>query len=97
MFSIKPLGDRILVKPSAVDEVSASGIIIPDTAKQEAPSRGSVVAVGAGKYQDGDLIPMTTKVGDTVLFSKYGYDEVKVDGVDYYILSESNVLAIITK
>lgn len=96
-FSIKPLGDRIVVKPSAVDEVSASGIIIPDTAKQEAPSRGSVVAVGDGKYQDGDLIPMTTKVGDTVLFSKYGYDEVKVDGAEYYILSESNVLAIITK
>ncbi len=94
-LSIQPLGDRVLVKPMPKDEVSTSGIIIPDSARQEAPSKGTVVAVGAGRYEDGDLLPMTVKVGDTILFSKYGYDEVKVDGQDYYILSESGVLAIL--
>jgi len=95
-LSIQPLNDRIVVKPLAKEEKTAMGIIIPDSAKQEAPSKGTVVAVGAGRYEDGDLIPMTVKVGDQVLFSKYGFDEVKVDGEDYYILSESGVLAILT-
>ncbi len=93
--AIKPLADRVLVKPMPKDEVSASGIIIPDSAKQEAPSKGTVVAVGPGRYDDGDLLPMTVQVGDTILFSKYGYDEVKVDGQEYYILAESSVLAIL--
>lgn len=94
-LSIQPLGDRVVVKPLQKDEVSMSGIIIPDSANREKPERGTVVAVGAGKYDDGDLLPMTLAVGDTILFSKYGYDEVKIDGQEYYILSESNVLAII--
>lgn len=93
--SIQPLGDRVLVKPMPKDEVSASGIIIPDSAKTEAPSKGTVVAVGPGRYDDGELVPMTVKAGDTILFSKYGYDEVKVDGQEYFILSESGVLAIL--
>ncbi|HRH55670.1 MAG TPA: co-chaperone GroES [Candidatus Paceibacterota bacterium] len=95
-LSITPLGDRVVVKPQAKEETSAMGIIIPDSAKQDAPSKGTVVAVGAGRYDDGDLLPMTVKIGDTVLFSKYGYDEVKVDGQEYYILSESNVLAVLS-
>ncbi len=95
-LSITPLNDRVVVKPQAKEEVSAMGIIIPDTAKQDAPSKGVVVAVGGGRYEDGDLIPMTVKVGDTVLFSKYGFDTVKVDGQEYYILSESNVLAVLS-
>lgn len=94
-ISLSPLGDRVVVFPLAKDEVTASGILIPDSAKQEKPERGTVVATGPGKYDDGALVPMTVKVGDTVLFSKYGYDEVKIDGKEYYILSESNVLAII--
>lgn len=94
-LSIKPLGDRVVVKPAEKDEITPSGIIIPDSANREKPERGTVVAVGAGKHDDGMLVPMTVKVGDTVLFSKYGYDEVKIDGTEYYILSESNVLAII--
>ncbi|KND47168.1 MAG: chaperonin GroES [Parcubacteria bacterium C7867-004] len=95
-LSIKPLGDRVVVQPIQKDEVSSSGIIIPDTLKPEKPERGTVVAAGPGKYGDeGDLIPMTVKVGDKVLFSKYGYDEVKIDGTEYYILSESNVLAVL--
>lgn len=95
-LSIRPLGDRVVVKPMPKEETSASGIIIPDTAKGEAPSRGTVVAVGAGRYDDGELVPMSVSVGDTVLFSKYGYDEVKVDGQEYYILSESSVLAVLS-
>lgn len=94
-LSIKPLNDRIVVKPVAKEEKTAMGIIIPDSAKQEAPSKGTVVAVGQGRYEDGDLIPMTVKVGDEVLFSKYGFDEIKIDGQEYYILSESNVLAVL--
>lgn len=95
-LSIKPLNDRIVVKPVAKEEKTAMGIIIPDSAKQETPSKGTVVAVGTGRYEDGDLIPMTVKVGDQVLFSKYGFDEIKVDGQEYYILSESNVLAVLS-
>lgn len=95
-LSIIPLGDRVVVKPQAKEEVSSMGIIIPDSAKQDAPSKGTVVAVGAGRYDDGDLLPMAVQIGDQVLFSKYGYDEVKVDGQEYYILSESNVLAVLS-
>lgn len=92
-ITLSPLGDRIVVLPLAKEDVTASGILIPDSAKQEKPERGTVVAVGPGKYDDGVLTPMSVKVGDTVLFSKYGFDEVKIDGKEYYILSESNVLA----
>jgi chaperonin GroES len=94
-LSISPLGDRIVVEPLSREDVSASGIIIPDTASREKPERGTVVAVGTGKYENGALVPMSVKVGDTVLFSKYGYDEVKVDGTEYLILSESSVLAVL--
>jgi len=94
-LSIKPLHDRVVVKPLPKDEVSVSGIIIPDSANREKPERGTVVALGPGRYEDGKVLPMTVKVGDTVLFSKYGFDEVKIDGEEYYILSESSVLAVI--
>ena len=95
--NIQPIGDRVLVKPvEANDEKSPSGIIIPDTAHKEKPERGKVVAVGAGKRgDDNELIPVAVKVGDTVMFSKYGYDEVKIGEEEYYIISESNILAII--
>ena len=96
-LSLMPLGDRVVVEPLSKEERSVSGIIIPDTAKQEKPERGTVVAAGPGKYVDGALVPMAVKVGDIVLFSKYGFDEVKVDGVEYLILSESSVLAVISK
>lgn len=95
-FGIAPLADRIVVLPHKKEEAaSISGIIIPDSANKEKPMKGKVMAVGPGRYDDGDLLPMGVKVGQTVLFSKYGYDEVKVDGTEYYILPESQVLAIL--
>ena len=94
-IGIMPLGDRVVVKPFEKEEkTSAAGIIIPESADKEKPMKGTVIAVGPGRYDDGDLLPMGVKEGQTVLFSKYGYDEVKVDG-EYYILAESQILAII--
>ena len=97
-FAFRPLGEKIVVKPSQKDgdKKLASGIIIPETANKERPARGKVVAVGEGKREEGKLVPLTVQVGDEVLFSKYGYDEIKLDDVEYYILSESSVLGIIT-
>ncbi len=95
---IIPLGDRVLVRPlsSEEDKKSKSGIIIPETISKERPERGTVVAVGEGKTnEEGKVIPLRVKVGDQVVFSKYGPDEIKIDGEEYYILSESNILAII--
>ncbi|MDB5264802.1 MAG: groS [Parcubacteria group bacterium] len=95
-LSITPLADRVVVKPLAKEDVTGSGILIPDSANREKPERGTVVAVGSGKYEDGKTTPMTVKVGDLVLFSKYGFDEVKIDGQEYFILSESGVLAVLS-
>ena len=100
-LKIKPLADRVVVRPLTDEEVgnvSKSGIIIPDTAKKDKPEQGIVVAVGEGKWdEDGEKrIPMEVKVGDKVLFSKYGYDEVKMEDKDYYVLGESSVLAVIS-
>ena len=95
-LSLVPLGDRIVVEPEEKGEHKlASGIIIPETADREKPSKGTVVAVGPGKFEKGERTPLEVKVGDVVLFSKYGYDEVKVEGREYYILAESNVLGIV--
>ncbi len=98
--AIKPLGDRVVVRPLTEEEagtVSASGIIIPETAKKEKPEQGVVVAVGPGKWdEDGEKrIPMEVKEDDKVVFSKYGYDEVKVDDKEYFLVSESNILAVL--
>lgn len=95
---IQPLSDRVVICPLTEDELgtkSPSGIIIPDTVKGEKPEQGIVVAVGAGKYEEGKRIPLQVSVGDRVVFSKYGYDEVKVGGTEYYVVSESSLLAII--
>ena len=96
-INLQPLDDRVLVKPEEIeDKKSPGGIIIPDTAQKEKPERGRVVAVGQGKRgDDNEIIPVSVKVGDTVMFSKYGYDEVKIDDEEYYIISESNILAVI--
>ena len=92
---IMPLGDRVLLKPLAPETVTSFGIIIPDTAKEK-PEQCTVVAVGPGKKnEDGRIVPVNVKVGDKVMFSKYGFDEIKVNGVEYYIVAESSILAIL--
>jgi len=94
---VVPLGDRVLVKPKIENEgeKTKSGIYIPDSVQKEKPEEGEVVAVGEGWYSEGKLIPLNVKVGDHVLFSKYGFDEIKVGGVEYFILKQDNILAII--
>jgi len=87
---IKPLADRVLVEPAEAEEKTASGIIIPDTAKEK-PQKGLVVAAGNGKKDE----PMTVKVGDSVLYGKYSGTEINVDGKDYLMMRESDILAII--
>jgi len=96
--NIEPLGDRVLIRPFSPEEMTGktvSGIIIPDSFDKEKPEQGEVLAVGNGRLHNGVRIPMGINVGDRVIFSKYAYDEVKVDGEDYYMLKEDNVLAII--
>lgn len=94
-FGAIPLGDRVLVRPMPPETMTASGIIIPDTAKEK-PEQGTVVAVGPGKVaDDGTRIPLSVKVGDTVLFSKYGYDEVKIKGTEYYVVREDSIALIL--
>lgn len=95
-INIKPLGDRIVVKPLVADEVSKSGIIIPETVDKEKSEKGEVVVVGPGKLlENGSRAPMSVAVGNKVMFKKYGPDEIKIDGVEYLIVDESDVLAII--
>ena len=92
---LKPLADRVVVQPAAAEEKTKSGIIIPDTAKEK-PQRGEVVAVGDGKTADnGTLIKPTVKVGDVVLYGKYSGTEITLDGTDYLIMKESDILAIV--
>jgi chaperonin GroES len=93
---IKPLEDRVIVTLDQSEQTTASGLVIPDTAKEK-PQQGTVVAVGPGKRSDttGDVIPMDVNSGDTVLFSKYGGTEVKVDGEEYLILSARDILGIV--
>ena len=97
---IMPLQDRVVLKPLTKEEMGTTtsfGIIIPETVDKEKPEQGTVVAVGPGKLgDDNKIIPVSVKVGDRVMFSKYGFDEIKVAGVEYYIVSESNILAVIS-
>ncbi|MEY3019511.1 MAG: hypothetical protein RLZZ272_495 [Actinomycetota bacterium] len=94
--TIRPLEDRVLVTLDEGEQTTASGLVIPDTAKEK-PQQGTVIAVGPGKRSDstGEIIPLDVKAGDTVLFSKYGGTEVKVDGKDYLILSARDLLAVV--
>lgn len=98
MTKIVPLNDHVVVEAIEVEVKSQSGIIIPDTASKEKPMEGKVLAVGPGKLDDGGKrLPMDVKVGDTVLFTKYGPTEVKVDGKEVLILSESDIFAKLEK
>lgn len=93
--SIKPLADRVLVEPAAAEQKTASGIIIPDTAKEK-PQQGKVVAAGPGKVENGTKIDMTVNEGDTVLYGKYAGTEVTVDGKELLIMRESDILGILS-
>lgn len=97
-MNLKPLDDRIVVRPNAAEERTASGLVIPDTAKEK-PQQGTVLAVGPGRWSDdeGQHFPLEVKVGDTVLYSKYGGTEVSHGGEDLLILTSRDVLAIVTK
>lgn len=95
MSSIRPLGERVIVKPSPSEEKTAGGLYIPETAKEK-PQKGEVIAVGPGrKADDGQRLPMEVKVGDKVLYGKYSGTEMKVDGKTYLIIKESDILAIL--
>ena len=96
-IKFKPLADRLVVKPLEEEEITPSGIVLPETAKEK-PQKGEVLSVGPGaRDEDGDRIEMEVKVGDKILFAKYGGTEIKVDGDKLLILRESDVLAILTE
>jgi chaperonin GroES len=95
-FKLQPLEDRIVVQANEGDTTTASGLVIPDTAKEK-PQEGTVVAVGPGRFEDGNRVPLDVAVGDSVIYSKYGGTEVKVDGEEYLILSARDVLAVLKK
>jgi chaperonin GroES len=97
-MTLQPLDDRIVVRPNEAEEKTASGLVIPDTAKEK-PQQGEVLAVGPGRRADstGELVPLDIKVGDTVLYSKYGGTEVTVDGEDLLVLASRDVLAKVNK
>jgi len=92
--AIKPLEDRIVVQAVEAETTTASGLVIPDTAKEK-PQEGTVLAVGPGRFEDGQRVPLDVKVGDRVLYSKYGGTEVKYAGEEYLVLSARDVLAVI--
>ncbi|MEP6753232.1 MAG: co-chaperone GroES [Candidatus Dormiibacterota bacterium] len=94
-MNLKPLGDRVVIKPSDKEEKTKSGILLPDTAKEK-PQEGTVQAVGTGRVLDnGTKVPMELKVGDKILYAKYAGNEFKIDEIDYLIVSEKDVLAVV--
>jgi len=96
-FKLKPLGDRVVVKPIEEEEVTKSGIVLPDTAKEK-PQKGEVLAVGSGKLlENGQRVPLEVKVGDVVVYAKYGGTEIELEGEEYVILSERDLLAVVEK
>lgn len=99
MINLKPLGDRVLIEPVSEEEKGGktkSGIVIPDTAEKERPEEGRIVALGEGRRtEDGKLVPVSLKVGQKILFSKYGPNEIKIDDKEYLIAKEEDILAII--
>jgi chaperonin GroES len=91
-MNLQPLGDRVVVRSIEAEQVTASGLVLPDTAAEK-PQRGEVLAVGAGRLEDGKRVPLEVVKGDEVIYSKYGGTEVKLDGEDLLILRESDILA----
>jgi chaperonin GroES len=95
-MELKPLSNKVILEPVTAEEKTKSGIFIPDTASQEKPEQGKVLAVGPGKLKkDGTRMPMDVKVGDTVIFSKYSPSEIKLDNKEYLVVSDEDILAIV--
>ncbi|QQR81838.1 MAG: co-chaperone GroES [Deltaproteobacteria bacterium] len=92
--SIRPLGERVLVQRLNEEEKTKGGIIIPDSAKEK-PQEGKVIAIGNGRYEDGKLIPLQVKAGEKILFSKYSGNEIKIDGEEYLIMKEDEILGVL--
>jgi len=98
IMNIKPLSDHVLLEPLKEEQKTKTGILLPETVEQEKSEQGTVIAIGPGKKgKDGKITPLEMKVGDIVLFTKYGPNEVKVDGKDYLIAEEKDILAILEK
>jgi chaperonin GroES len=97
-MKIEPLHDKVVIRPASPEEVTASGLVIPQTATEEKPMQGEVIAVGPGKRLDnGEIAPMSVKKGDTVLFTKYAPDEVEIEEEEYLVVEEEKILGIIRK
>lgn len=95
-MQLRPLGDRVIVKPVAKEEMTKAGIILPDTANKERPEQGEIIAVGPGKLlENGSRAPISLKVGDKIVFKKYSPDEVKVNEEEFLVISESDVMAVV--
>ncbi|MBM3281638.1 MAG: co-chaperone GroES [Candidatus Harrisonbacteria bacterium] len=95
-MNIKPISNKIIIEPLELEKTTKSGIVLPDTADKERPTKGKILAVGTGKRSEkGDIIPMSIKVGDSVLFKKYGPDEIELDGKKLLIGDEDDILAIL--
>ena len=94
-MKLRPLSDRVIVKPIDEEKATAAGIILPATVDKEKPEQGEVVAVGPGKYIEGNLVPLSVKVGEKVVFKKYSPDEVKIGDDEFLVLSESDLMAVI--
>lgn len=95
-MKLKPLHDHVIVKAITENEITKSGIVLPDTVDKEKPEKGEVIAVGPGKTMDnGQIAPMSVKVGDKVMFKKYSPDEIKIDGQEYLIISQGDILGIL--
>lgn len=95
---IIPLGSYVLIRPFTKEELvskNSFGIILPDSGSKEKSEQGIVLAIGSGRYDDGKLIPMTVKIGDRVIFSKYGYEDVRLDGEELFLIKEENILAVL--
>jgi chaperonin GroES len=95
-LNLRPLADKVIVRPKKEEEKTKSGIVLPATAEKDKPEQGEVMAVGPGKMtEDGKLLPMSVKVGQTVVFQQYGPTEIKMEGTKYLVLSEGDILAVI--
>lgn len=95
-MNLKPLHDNVVVKPLLAEETTKAGIVLPDTADKEKPEKGEVLAVGLGKrLENGQLSPMSVKVGDRVMFKKYSPDEIKIDEQEYLLIGENDILAVL--